>query len=301
MNVRLQCAALTLLAPLAPAQIRSSANYSIAAETAGVTSGSASSANYKQVSEAGAESAVSGTATAGGTAYVAKHGFTGQLYDVQSVSFTPPQAGLPESGALPLQPRALMTDGTLLTDPRPFRYVTDRPDISSVSTGGLLTLGIYYDDVVIPVRASLDTASGTMQVTLLDRQPDNWGSYAGDGLPDWWQVEKFGVGNPLAAPGADPDGDTWSNHFEYFASLEPLLAASRFQMNFRLNGNTGEITYGPVMPGSSYKVEWSTDFVTWTLLSGETPVDAGGFRTEFDPDAVTEGTRRFYRVLVSRP
>jgi hypothetical protein len=46
---------------------------------------------------------------------------------------------------------------------------------------------------------------------------------------------------------------------------------------------------------------WTTDFITWTPLLGETPTFAGGLRTDYDPDTTTESTRRFYRIEVSRP
>jgi len=38
----------------------------------------------------------------------------------------------------------------------------------------------------------------------------------GDGLPDAWQIQFFGsISSPSAAPGADPDGDGFSNLQEY--------------------------------------------------------------------------------------
>jgi len=57
---------------------------------------------------------------------------------------------------------------------------------------------------------------------------DDFGSYAGDGLDDAWQVSYFGSDNPNAAPGADPDGDFMSNRGEYIAGTIPTNATSHF-------------------------------------------------------------------------
>ncbi|MEN9021767.1 MAG: hypothetical protein ABF370_14810, partial [Verrucomicrobiales bacterium] len=50
---------------------------------------------------------------------------------------------------------------------------------------------------------------------------DDFGSYAGDGLPDDWQVQYFGEDNADAGPNVDADGDGDSNLYEYHARLLP--------------------------------------------------------------------------------
>ena len=63
---------------------------------------------------------------------------------------------------------------------------------------------------------------------LLDNIPDNFGSYAGDGLGDDWQVQYFGQNNPNAGPLRDPNGDGQTNAFEDTAGLVPNDPNSRF-------------------------------------------------------------------------
>ena len=46
---------------------------------------------------------------------------------------------------------------------------------------------------------------------MLDTIADNFGTYAGDGLGDDWQVQYFGLSNPNAAPLLDPDFDGHNN------------------------------------------------------------------------------------------
>jgi hypothetical protein len=287
-------ASLTVEAPAG-----TSADYRTDFETTGMSAGASASANYTQSAESDGESA--SVCASGDAFYKARQGFAGQLYAVDGITFYGQDFG-DEVTELQLEPGAILDDGTAITARTLFTYTnTDPPYVQSVSEDGEMVLGAVYDLTPSSAQAAFEGVSGLFTFEIRDVLPDNFGLYASDGIQDWWQVGYFGENNPAGAAGADPDGDTWTNLFEYRAQLLPNDAASRFQQSFRIVGDTGEITYGPVMPGTQYQTCFTTDFVTWTPLAGEVPTFSGGLRTDYDPDATTEGTRRFYRVDVSRP
>jgi len=59
---------------------------------------------------------------------------------------------------------------------------------------------------------------------VFDTIPDNFRSYAGDGLLDGWQVQYFGQNNPKAGPSVDATGTGQTNLFKCVAGLvTPLL------------------------------------------------------------------------------
>jgi hypothetical protein len=290
---------LILLSAPATSMAGTSADYRTDFETTGMSAGASSSAAYSQHAESGAESASIGTS--GDGFYRTRHGFAGQLYEVDYITFYGVDYGY-EHSELPMEPGALLDDQTAINAATLFTYTnTDPLHVQSISADGEMVLGDVYDLTPSNAQAAFEGVSGFFSFEIRDALPDNYGLYANDGIHDWWQVGYFGENNPAGTAGADPDGDTWTNLFEWRAQLLPNDAASRFQQSFRIIGETGEITYGPIRLGTAYQTYWTTDFVAWTPLSGEVPTFSGGMRTDYDPDAVTEGTRRYYRVEISRP
>ena len=65
---------------------------------------------------------------------------------------------------------------------------------------------------------------------MIDSNPDNHGSYAGDGIPDSWQAQYFELNNPNAAPNKDVDGTGQNNLFKYVAGLDPTNPTSVFRL-----------------------------------------------------------------------
>ena len=140
---------------------------------------------------------------------------------------------------------------------------------------------------------------------MLDIHPDNYGSYAGDGLDDSWQFQYFGLNNPDAAPAKDPDGDGQNNKFEFAAGLVPTDPLSRFLLRIEpVPGfpNKKNLTFSPRFVTRTYTVLASTSLGagTWVSLPGSPPtVDDDSQRTVTDIDA-TPG-RKFYRVEIAKP
>ena len=139
---------------------------------------------------------------------------------------------------------------------------------------------------------------------MLDSIPDNFGSYAGDGLADDWQFEYFGLGNPLAAPLLDPDGDGQNNAFEFTAGLIPTDPLSRFTLTIApVPGQPGQKTviFDPIVAGRSYTVMTSPDLSlgSWGPLTGASASDDGVERTV--TDSAGGGTRKFYQIEITKP
>jgi subtilisin family serine protease len=76
----------------------------------------------------------------------------------------------------------------------------------------------------------------------------------GNGLPDWWEKQYFGVATGTN-PAADPDGDGASNMAEFLAGTNPALGTSAFRLLSvtRTNQNL-QITWSTV-GGHSYVVQ----------------------------------------------
>jgi len=75
-------------------------------------------------------------------------------------------------------------------------------------------------------------------------------------------VRYFGLDNPLAAPGLDPDGDGQDNLFEFIAGLDPTDAASRFRVDIAaVPGQPGQkqVTFSPRLADRTYVVRASAD------------------------------------------
>lgn len=165
-----------------------------------------------------------------------------------------------------------------------------------------MTLGNVYEDTRTLLEMRFEDIMGSGYLDIRDVDSDNFGIYAHDDILDYWQVFHFGINRAEGLAAADPDGDTFNNHFEFHAQLDPLDASSRFHQTFRLDGIVGNLIYGPIRSGSTYQAWWSENLIDWQPLVGEVPDISGDFRTDFDPDAVTDAQagRRFYRVEVKR-
>lgn len=147
-------------------------------------------------------------------------------------------------------------------------------------------------------------ASGALELTVLDSIPDNFGSYAGDGLGDDWQVLYFGLDNTNAAPLLDPDGDGQNNCFEFTAGLIPTDPLSRFSLKiFPVPGEPEqkELVFDPIVDGRIYTVLTSLDLSpgSWNPLIGGIVENDGDHRGVTDPAAVE--TKKFYTVEIVKP
>ena len=291
-----------LTASLAFAGERISANYSITADTADAGGLRATSANYTHV---GSAPRVAGISAVAAPVETAKHGYLGQLFEIAGLLVNAAQPSVNEGASLQLGAWQLLDDATFLaTDASAVTWGIVSGPITSVSAAGLVTAGLVYQNTSATVEGTFGGFNGSLNFTVLDSIPDNFGTYAGDGLGDDWQVQYFGLPpNANAAPARDPDGDGLSNLLEFTAGLVPTDPASTFHI--RIAPVPGQplqkrVIFSPRLDGRTYIVE-SLPMLggAWQPLATSTQSDNGSERTVTDLDAT--GAKKFYRVEITRP
>ncbi len=278
---------------------RTSANYSIATDTADAGGRRATSAAYTNDGSVGG---IAGLSTVAAPAESAKHGYIGQLFEVVGFVVHASPTSVSEGGTRQLAPSHLLDDATLLAiTPTLVNWSVISGPIGSISPGGLATAGIVPRDTPASVRGSFGGFIGSLNLTVLDSIPDNFGSYAGDKIGDDWQVQYFGLNNPNAAPSRDPDGDGQNNRFEFLAGLIPTDPASVFKLRIERTGEKTLVIFSPIISGRTYTVTYNHDLSLpppWPPLPpGFTTTQNGDERTvtELQTQALRQ---RFYRVEI---
>ena len=292
---------LVLLTAAVHAAPRASTNYSVPTDSADAGGKRTTSAAYTNDGSLGG---ITGISTVAAPAETAKHGYVGQLYDVTGLTLTAATLNVNETATLQLGAWLALDDATFLAVPTASVAwsVTNGP--LTINATGLATGGVVFQNTAATAQGIHLGYTGTLGLTVVNTLPDNFGTYAGDGLDDDWQNQYFGLNNPNAAPTQDPDGDGQTNLFEFTAGLIPTSPASRF--NLTLAPVTGQPTqkraiFSPIVAGRTYSVEYRTSLTagTWQPLTGTTQSDNGAERTITDTSAT--GTAKFYRVNVSKP
>jgi hypothetical protein len=277
-----------------------SANFSISAEATDSGGSRATSANYTNDGSAGLVTGISTTAT--GTT---KAGYIAQLYDVTGLVIGAASTDVNETGTLQLSARQVLDDASFLAlDAGAVAWSPLSGPITGVSNSGLATADVVYQNSPASVQGSSAGFTGSISLNILDTIPDNFGTYAGDGLADGWQVQYFGLNNPKAGPNVDATGTGQTNLFKYVAGLNPTDPTSRFAVNIQpVPGQTGQmqVVFSPVVSGSTYTVVSKSNLSdsTWAALSSSTQSDSGQERAV--TDSGFSGAKKFYRVNVSKP
>ena len=282
---------------------RSSSSYTVPTDSTDAAGGHASSSSYGSDASLGG---ITGISTATSPAETAKSGYIGQLYQVTGLQLTATPTTINESGTRQLGAAQVLDDNsTLALQAASITWSVQSGPLTGISSSGLATADIVGQTTAATVQGSYQGLSATLSLSVLDTIPDNFGSYAGDGLPDSWQHQYFGADNPLAAPTADATGTGQNNLFKYTAGLDPTDPTSRFITAVGPASPTDTsahtITISPRLPDRTYTIQYSTDLSAsgWHTLTGATILDNGQTRTITDPD--TTSLQKFYRVQVSYP
>lgn len=291
---------LCALPSLSLAGQRISADYSITTDTADAGGRHSASNSYTN------DGSVGGTATglSAATSFneKLKIGYIGQLYDVFALQLIATPSTIDESGTRQLAASTLLDDATSLSlSPSAVSWSVRSGPLTSINSSGLTTAATVAQDTEAQVQGSYAGLTGTMSLIVLDTIPDNYGRYAGDGLPDTWQTQYFGTDNLLAAPNAISDGSGLTNFFKFTAGLIPNNSASTFLINAQpIKNEPGKktISFGPTFPDRQYTLLFSTNLSTWSILNG--PV-AGNNGTAFFTDNNAIEGQKFYRIEISKP
>ena len=194
---------------------RTSANYSIFTDTLDAAGTRTTSTRY---TNAGSASSIAGISTIAAPAETAKTGYMGQLFDVTGLVVNSTALNVNEAGTLQLAAWQLLDDATFLAvDAGAVNWGVVSGPVTGVSASGLATAGLAYQNTSATVQGTFGGFTGSLNFTVLDSIPDNFGASAGEGPGDDWQEQYFGQNNPLAAPALDPDGDGVNNLFEFTA------------------------------------------------------------------------------------
>ena len=290
------------------AEPRTSANYTISADTLDAGGGRAASASYTESASLGT---IAGTWGGGDPAQLLRAGLLARFSDATGVQLIPavggtlPSYNLAEGTTLQLTAYQELDDASFhpLAAATVVWSVVSGP-ISSVSPAGLVLAGIVYQDTAAEISGTFGGFTDTLPLTVINVNEDDFGAYAGDSLPDGWQVQYFGLNNPLAAPAVDASGTGQTNLFKYTAGLDPTDPASRFTLEIDpVDGQPAQkdLIFTPVWADRSYLVEYTTDLAggVWLPLSGGQENTAGQVRTVTDLAAAEQV--KFYRVRITKP
>jgi hypothetical protein len=263
----------------------------------------ANSANYVMDGSAGG---IGGFSSA--SADTARNGYIGQLYEVVSIVVTAAPNPVSEDSNAVLTATATLDDATVLalagSDVSWSSAGIPYP-LNSISAGGVATATNVYQNTAATVNGYYLGATSNATLLVLDTFPDNYGSYAGDGIPDSWQAQYFGLNNPNAAPGIDADGTGQNNLFKYVAGLDPTNPASIFVL--QIQNVTGQpvqkkLLFNPLAAARTYTVEFSTNLVSgsYAALAGFSgPLTNGNQMTVTDTNAVE--AVKFYHIKITFP
>ncbi|MGV3663561.1 MAG: hypothetical protein ACO1TE_25550 [Prosthecobacter sp.] len=283
---------------------RSSASYTISTDT--LSSGGARSTSAAYTHEGGA-GVVAGLATSSSSSETMKHGYIAQLYAVDRlhINSAPPDT-IAELGTKQLSLIQILDDGSVLVaDLALATWTTIAGPVITVDNTGLAHAGAVFQNSVTDLRAEYEGLVAQGQLTTLNLNLDNLPGYSGDGLDDAWQVQFFGLNNPLAAPDVITDGAGLTNFFKFTAGLVPNNSASRFLFDPQpVPAVPGQmrLVISPRLPDRTYTVITSPTLgagAVWTPLTAFTIDDNGDTRTITDTSAT--GTRKFYRVEITKP
>lgn len=303
-SIQLSILAMSIFAATSTNAARSSANYSIATDIASDGGLRASSASYNNDGTAGGIDGISNIASPSENL---KQGYAAQLYEQIGLSISaPPSNNVNEGTTRQLQAAPLLDDTTTLTplDPSTVTWSVVNGPITGISASGLATAGTVYQDTLGTVGGTAQGLSGQLALTILNVNVDDFGSYAGDGIDDAWQVQYFGQNNPNAGPNNDPDGDGQNNLFEWIAGVDPTSPSSRFVLSIAPVANQPSqraLTFSPRLTDRTYVVKSKVNMTdaTWSSLTSSTTNDNGQTRTVVDLSAT--GSTKFYHVEISKP
>jgi len=279
---------------------RTSTDYNVATDSTDAGGQRTTSAAYTHDGSLGGLTGISSVGAA-----VAKHGYLGQLTEVTALQLAATPTTVDETATRQLSATQLLDDASLnLLPATAVTWSVASGPLSGINASGLATADVVYQNTAATAQGDYAGASGTLGLTVLDSIPDNFGSYAGDGLADDWQFDYFGLDNPLAGPTLDPDGDGQDNAFEFTAGLIPTDPLSRFNLTIApVPGQPGQkqVIFDPIVPGRSYTVLTSPDLTTgsWVDLVGGSVSNNGDQRTVTDTSA--SETKKFYTVEIVKP
>lgn len=280
------------------AQVRTGGPYAATIEVVSSGGGSVASADYRVQSSIGGPSGISNAPAS----QIARFGYTGQIFTPVALNLSAALPTVEEQDVRQLDASVLFDDATTLTlTGGDVSWSIASGPLVSVNPAGIVSADAVYQDTAATVEGTWQSLTGSIALTVLDVSPDNFGTYAGDGLPDLWQVTHFGIGSPLATPAADGDGDGQNNLLEYLATSSPTDPSSL--LRFRIEPVAGQpdhrrLVFSPYSLTRNYTLEASSTLspAAWSRLLGIPEGDIGIEHFFIDENA--SDPSKFYRLII---
>ena len=279
------------------ADLRTSTSYTVA-PTPRMPEASAPAVAYTHHGSVGG---IAGISTVASPAETAKAGYIGQLNEVTGLQISASPTTVDEGATRQLNAAQLLDDDTIINlGPDSVTWNVMAGPFTGITTGGLATAGQVHEDTVATAQGSFAGAIGQLDLTVNNITDDDFGSYAGDGLPDDWQVQYFGEDNAEAGPNVDADGDGDSNLYEYHARLLPNDPTSFLSITLTPDATEGDalLTLSPGKAGVNYAVSTKDSLLDADWIPLTTMVGSDGMLEVTDMDA--SGLRKFYIVTPTR-
>ena len=257
----------------------------------------------------------SGGPVASSATYTLKPGFIGQLFEVVSLEVTAQDPVIDEGESSQLTASTVLDDDSVMRpEPAELAWTIVSGPVVSISVDGLATSGLVGVDRVATVRGGALGKQDETTISILDVLRDNYGPVAGDGIEDVWQISYFdqnfddeldGAEAALAAPEANPDGDSFNNLFEWITGYDPLDSGEFFKFSIvAQSGSTTTMTLSKVIAGTSYVILGSPNLEPFG--NGNQPVEIATLNPVVDgvevivQDSGATPNDRFYRIRMER-
>lgn len=259
----------------------------------------ATSANYETDGSLGGIGGISSNASPSETV---KHGYIGQLTEVTNLVVIASPASTNEGSVVQLTGLALLDDATVsaVTGGDITWGVPGFP-IASITPSGAATTAVVWSNTYGVVAGAYLGLSGSTFVLVMDSDPDNYGLYGSDQVPDSWQVRWFGINNPLGMAWAT-NCSGQNNLYTYIADLNPTDSNSTFRVVAISNQPPNRVVcFSSTSTERVYRLLYSTNLVggVWTNLPGAMWASGqGGQMSLTDTNAAAI---RFYQVHVQVP
>lgn len=231
-----------------------------------------------------------------------RHGYIGQLTDVTTLTVTAVPGAVNEGDSCQLVAVAGLDDATALAVAGgEIAWAVPVHPLAGIAADGQATAALVCSNTPGVASGGYLGVSGAGALLVLDRDPDNWGLYAGDGVPDGWQVGYFGPANPAGRAGAT-NCTGQLNRYSYIADLCPTNPASLLEIVAISNQPLARtVHFLPSSTGRQYRLLYTTNLLVgaWSNLPGVAPVQgAGGPMLLVDTNTAPA---RFYRIGVQLP
>ena len=236
----------------------------------------AASANYAADQSLGGAVGISAAAA---PATTARHGYVGQLVDPAALAVVPEADEVDEGDSQQLDGVATLDDDTVLAVAGDeVAWSAPAFPLADVSTAGVATAANVYEDTLAVATGTYSGVAGDGSFLVRNMGTDDFDVYAGDGLPDDWQVDYFGVGSSDAGPTNNVDEDLYDNAGEWIADTDPTDGDSYFQIAAVSNRSATAEIWFESSAQRVYSLESTTNLAVpnWQPVAGQTDLTGSG-------------------------